>query len=137
MHSIPTNPEEYLNRLPAVKFKRCPIEVTMAVLGKKWTLLILRDIALFNINRFNKIRRSLLGLTPRVLTLRLHELEENQLIQASTIKENPRVVEWELTEKGKDTVPILLGVMNFGSRWYPDEVFEDHCPRTLEEIYQK
>lgn len=131
------NSEKYLNLSPAVKFKKCPIELTMSILGKKWALLILRDIALRKINRFNKIRRSLSGLTPRVLTLRLRELEENRLIQATVIKENPRVVEWELTEKGKDTVPILLDVMAFGAKWYPDEVFEDHRARTIGEIYSK
>lgn len=137
MQPFPTNPEVYLNRPFSVKFKKCPIKVTMSILGKKWTILILRDIALLEINRFNKIRRSLPGLTPRVLTLRLHELEENQLIQANIIKEKPRVVEWTLTEKGKDTVPILLSVMSFGAKWYPAEVFEDQRARTIEEIYLK
>jgi DNA-binding HxlR family transcriptional regulator len=120
---------------PSVKFKNCPIKVTIGVLGKKWTLLILRDIALLNINRFNQIRRSLPGLTSRVLIMRLHELENYGLIKSVVIKEKPRVVEWALTEKGKDTVPILLSIMSFGAKWYPDEVFEDSRPRTLEEIY--
>jgi DNA-binding HxlR family transcriptional regulator len=135
MQLPPNAPDKYINRPSAVKFKKCPIEVTIRVLGKKWALLILRDIAFQKINRFNKIRRSLPGLTPRVLTLRLHELEENDLIQANLIKENPRIVEWVLTEKGKDIVPILLSVVSFGAKWYPDEVFEDHHPRTIKEIY--
>jgi DNA-binding HxlR family transcriptional regulator len=120
---------------PSVKFKNCPIKVTIGVLGKKWTLLILRDIALLNISRFNQIRRSLPGLTSRVLIMRLHELENYGLIESVVIKEKPRVVEWTLTEKGKDTVPILLSIMSFGAKWYPDEVFGDNRPRTLEEIY--
>lgn len=118
-------------------FKKCPIEVTMNVLGKKWALLILRDIALRKVNRFNQIRRSLPELTPRVLIMRLHELQEAELIESVIIKEAPRIVEWHLTEKGKDIVPILLSVMSFGAKWYPDEVFEDHRARTLEEIYRK
>jgi DNA-binding HxlR family transcriptional regulator len=120
---------------PAVRFKNCPIRVTIGILGKKWTILILRDIALLKINRFNQIRRSLPGLTPRVLIMRLHELEECGLIEAIVIKDKPRVVEWALTEKGKDTVPILMSIMSFGAKWYPDEVFEDHRSRTLEEIF--
>jgi len=120
---------------PTFKFKNCPIKVTIAVLGKKWTLLILRDIALLKINRFNQIRRSLPGLTSRVLIMRLHELEKYGLVKAVVIKEKPRVVEWALTEKGEDTVPILISIMSFGAKWYPDEVFEDHRARTLEEIY--
>ncbi|MGA9141959.1 MAG: helix-turn-helix domain-containing protein [Methanocella sp.] len=119
----------------AVEFKNCPIEVAIGVLGKKWTLLVLRDIALLKINRFNRIRRSLPGLTSRVLILRLHELEEYGLIEAVVIKEKPRVVEWGLTEKGEDTVPILLSIMSFGGKWYADEVFYDGQARTIDEIY--
>ena len=121
--------------LPSVKFKTCPIKVTIGILGKKWTLLILRDIVLLKINRFNEIRRSLPGLTPRVLIMRLHELEELGFIEPAVIKDKPRVVEWILTEKGRDTVPILMSIMSFGAKWYADEVFEDHRARTLEEIY--
>lgn len=121
--------------LPAVKFKNCPIKVTIGVLGKKWTLLILRDLALLKIRRFNEIRRSLPGLTSRVLIMRLHELEECGLIEAVVLKDRPRVVEWVLTEKGEDTVPILMSIISFGTKWYADEVFEDGRSRTLKEVY--
>ena len=121
--------------IPSIKFRICPIHITIDILGKKWTLLILRDIAILNNNRFNQIRRSLPGLTPRVLTLRLKELEEAGLIRAIVIRESPRVVEWTLTEKGKDIIPILMSILAFGAKWYADEIFEDHRPRTLEEIY--
>jgi DNA-binding HxlR family transcriptional regulator len=118
------------------KFKNCPIQVSiMGVLGRKWTLLILRDIAFLKIVRFNQILRSIPGLTPRVLTLRLHELEDEGLIQAVMIKDKPRVVEWTMTEKGNDTVPILLRVMAFGLKWHSKEVFEDGRARTLDEIW--
>ncbi|MFA7197791.1 MAG: helix-turn-helix domain-containing protein [Methanoculleus sp.] len=105
------------------------------MLGKKWTLLILRNIALQNINRFNQIRRSLPGLTSRVLVMRLHELEEAGFIRAVNVRECPRIVEWELTEKGSDTIPILMSLLAFGAKWYADEVFEDCQARTLGEIY--
>lgn len=121
--------------LPATPFKTCPIHVTIRVLGKKWTFLILRNIALQNINRFNQIRRSLPGLTSRVLVMRLHELEETGFIRAVVVRERPRVVKWELTEKGNDTVPILMNLLAFGAKWYADEVFEDRRARTLDEIY--
>ena len=120
----------------AVRFKNCPIRVSiMGVLGRRWTLLILRDIAFLKIVRFNQILRSIPGLTPRVLILRLHELEDEGLIRAVVVKKKPRVVEWTLTEKGDDTVPILLSVMAFGAKWYSEEVFEDGQARTLNEIW--
>lgn len=121
--------------VPSTKFRVCPIHITINILGKKWTLLILRDIAMRKINRFNQLRRSIPGLTPRVLTLRLQELEEGGFIRARVIKESPRVVEWELTEKGNDTIPILMEFIAFGVKWCADQVFEDHRPRTLEEIF--
>ncbi|ADN35863.1 transcriptional regulator, HxlR family [Methanolacinia petrolearia DSM 11571] len=120
---------------PAFKYKCCPAHVAIRVLGKKWTLLILRDIAILDIRRFGEIKRSLPGLTPRVLSMRLRELEENGFIEAEVIKENPRVVEWHLTGKGQDTISILLAFMEFGAKWYPAEVFEDGQSHTLEELY--
>jgi DNA-binding HxlR family transcriptional regulator len=124
------------NRLiPAVEFKTCPIRVSLGVLGKKWTLLILRNIALLKIDRFNQIRRSVPGLTSRVLIMRLHELEENGLLAPIVIQDRPRLVRWILTQKGKDTIPILMSLISFGAKWYSNVVFEDKRPRTIQELF--
>ncbi len=122
---------------PSIKFKDCPVKVAMDVLGKKWTVLILRNIAFFRIHRFNELRHSLPGLTSRVLIMRLHELEEGGIIQAVILKDKPRLVNWVLTEKGKDTIPVLLSIVAFGAKWYPQQVFEDNHVRTINEIYPK
>jgi DNA-binding HxlR family transcriptional regulator len=66
---------------------------------------------LLKINRFNEIRRSLPGLMPRVLIMRLHELEGLWFIEPVAIKDKPRIVEWILTEKGRDTIPILMSII--------------------------
>jgi DNA-binding HxlR family transcriptional regulator len=121
--------------IPAVEFKNCPIRVSLGVLGKKWTLLILRDIAFLRIDRFNQIRRSVPGLTARVLIMRLRELEESGLIEPVTMQDKPKLVRWVLTEKGKDTVPILLSLISFGAKWYSDLVFEDKRARTVGELF--
>lgn len=121
--------------LPTVEFKNCPIRVSMGVLGKKWTLLILRDIAFLKIDRFNQIRRSIPGLTSRVLTMRLRELQESELIKPIVTQEKPRLVRWALTEKGKDTVPILMSLISFGAKWYANMVFEDQRARTAQELF--
>ena len=117
--------EESKAMLSSVKFKVCPIEVAIGTLGKKWTFLILWDMALLKINRFNLILRSLPGLTPRVFITRLHELEEHGLIGPVVISDRLQIVEWILTEKGRDTVPILMSIMSFGTKWCAEEVFED------------
>lgn len=121
--------------LPSVQFKYCPIQTSLGVLGKKWTLLILRDIAFLKVQRFNQILRTLPGLTPRVLIMRLNELEETGLIEPVIIQKRPKLVRWYLTQKGKDTVPILMSFISYGSKWYPDVVFEDKKPRTARELF--
>jgi DNA-binding HxlR family transcriptional regulator len=98
----------------------------LAALGKKWTFHILMDIGMMHIDRFNQILRSLPGLTPRVLIMRLNELRGCGLIQAITIQERPRLVKWELTEKGRDTVPILEGYTSYVTKWYPNASLKNH-----------
>jgi len=120
---------------PQVKFVQCPIKTSLSVLGKKWTLLILRDIGFLKIVRFNRILESIPGLTPRVLSMRLRELKDEGFIECVGGKRQPTMVVWRLTEKGRDTMPILIQLTAFGSKWYSDVVFEDKRPRTLNEIF--
>lgn len=108
---------------------KCPVGMDLAALGKKWTYHILRDIGILEINRFNRILRSLPGLTPRVLIMRLNELESCGLIRPIIIKERPRLVEWVLTEKGIDTVPILKGYSSYVAKWHPDASLKNHLAR--------
>jgi DNA-binding HxlR family transcriptional regulator len=57
-------------------FIKCPIKTSLGVLGKKWTMLIIRDIGVYKITRFNRLLESIEGITPRVLSMRLKELEK-------------------------------------------------------------
>ena len=138
--SITSLKEEKINKeqdsiWPQVEFVNCPIRTSLGVLGKKWTILILRDIGFLKINRFNRILESIRGLTPRVLSMRLKELEKKGFIECIVEKRSPIMVQWQLTDKGKDTMPILMQLTAFGSKWYSDTVFEDKKPRTLKEIF--
>jgi DNA-binding HxlR family transcriptional regulator len=121
--------------LPTVAFKNCPIRTSLGVLGKKWTLLILRDMAFLKVDRFNRILRSIPGLTPRVLTLRLNELRDYGIIEPVVVQRRPRLVRWRLTKMGQDTIPILMSLITFGATWYPQWVFEDGKPRTAGELF--
>jgi len=123
--------------LPVVAFKTCPIRTSLGVLGKKWTLLILRDIAFLKVDRFNQMLRSIPGLTPRVLVLRLKELEESGLIKPIVIQRKPKLVRWALTEMGRGTMPILMSFISFGATWYPETVFVDGKPRTAKELFPR
>ena len=121
--------------LPQVKFVQCPIKTSLGVLGKKWTMLILRDIGFLKIVRFNRILESIPGLTPRVLSMRLRELEDEGFIECVGGKRHPIMVVWRLTEKGRDTMPILIQLTAFGAKWHADVVFEDKKPKTVDEIF--
>ncbi len=120
---------------PTVPFEKCPIGTSLGVLGRKWTMLILRDIAFLEFNRFNQMVKTIPGLTPRVLSMRLKELERDGIIERGHDNGYPLHVEWQLTEKGKDVMPILMSFIGFGSKWYPERVFKDGRPRTVRELF--
>ncbi|MEO9363092.1 MAG: helix-turn-helix domain-containing protein [Nitrososphaera sp.] len=128
----PCQPEIFM---PGVRFEECPIKASLGVLGKKWTMLILRDIGIRKIDRFNRLLESIPGLTPRILSRRLKELEAKGFIDCVENKDSPMIVRWTLTNKGRDTLPILLQLVVFGSKWHADEVFKDRRPRTLNELF--
>jgi DNA-binding HxlR family transcriptional regulator len=121
--------------LPNFSFSNCPIQTSLGVLGKKWTLLILRDIGLLKIDRFNRILETLPGLPSKVLSTRLRELEKEGFIECVENRKSPMIVRWSMTQKGKDTLPILMRFIAFGSKWYPDSVFPDKTPRALSELF--
>lgn len=121
--------------IPQVIFIKCPIKTSLGLLGKKWTMLIIRDIGVYKITRFNRLLESVAGITPRVLSMRLKELEKKGFVERVEERRSPMIVQWRLTEKGKDTLPILMQLVAFGSKWYSDVVFEDKKPRKLTEIF--
>ncbi|MDP8907351.1 MAG: helix-turn-helix transcriptional regulator [Thermoproteota archaeon] len=106
--------------LPQVKFVKCTIRTSLGVLSKKRTISIIRDIGFRKIERFNRLLESIPGLTPRVLSMRLKELEKEGLIECLKENKTPMMVLWRLAEKGKDTLPILLMLTAFSSKWYAD-----------------
>lgn len=99
-------------RFLKLKFADCPVSTTLGVLGKKLSLLILRDIAVYKVDRFNRLLESLPGISSKVLATRLKELQQEGLIwPVENRKSHPMIVRWSLTEKGMDVVAILMMVM--------------------------
>jgi DNA-binding HxlR family transcriptional regulator len=113
----------------------CPIKTSLGVLGKKRTIMTIRDIGFRKIVRFNLLLQSIQGLTPRVLSMHLRQLEKEGFIECAEEKRSPMRVLSRLTGKGKDTLPILIQLVAFGTKWYADVVFEDKMPRKLNEIF--
>ncbi len=106
--------------------RQCPVGMDLAALGKKWTFHILRNIGISHIDRFNQILRSLPGLTPRVLIMRLNELEGCGLIEPIETQERPKFVRWAMTEKGRDTIPIIEGYSFYLAKWHPNASLMNH-----------
>lgn len=118
-----------------VEFLSCPVQASLKVLGREWAFLVLTSIALYHAQRFNEMLRAMPGLSKRLLTKRLTELERHGLIVRAESRRG--YVRWELTEKGADVVPILLTMVRFGSKWYADELFADQVPRPLGEVFDE
>lgn len=94
----------------------CPVCRTAEIVCGKWTLLIIRDLA-DGRSRFCELERSLAGISPRTLSLRLRALEEEGIVARRTYPEVPPRVEYALTEKGRALVPIIEDMRAYGRRW--------------------
>jgi len=121
--------------VPEVPFEFCPIRSSLGVLGRKWALLVLRDVAFLGSMSFSQIMRNNQGLTPRVLSMRLRDLRREGLIERISDATDDRVVKHRLTKKGHDAVPILTALIQYGARHHPQRVFEDGRPRNLRELF--
>jgi DNA-binding HxlR family transcriptional regulator len=102
----------------------CPVCRTAEVVCGKWTLLIVRDLAEGSA-RFCELERSLEGISPRTLSLRLRALEEEGVVARHTYPEVPPRVEYALTEKGEALVPLIEDMRRYGKRWLGLDVDAD------------
>jgi DNA-binding HxlR family transcriptional regulator len=94
----------------------CPVCRTADIVCGKWTLLVIRDLAEGR-SRFCELERSLEGISPRTLSLRLRALEEEGVLERRTYPEVPPRVEYALTEKGRALVPIIESMRVYGREW--------------------
>ena len=94
----------------------CPVCRTAEIICAKWTLLLVRDLAEGR-SRFCELERSLQGISPRTLSLRLRALEEEGIVARQTYAEVPPRVEYALTDKGRALLPIIDGMRDYGSQW--------------------
>jgi DNA-binding HxlR family transcriptional regulator len=94
----------------------CPVTATAEILAGKWTILLIRDLADGRC-RFCELERSLDGISPRTLSLRLRALEEQGVLERKTFPEVPPRVEYSLTEKGRALVPLIEDMRAYGRQW--------------------
>jgi DNA-binding HxlR family transcriptional regulator len=111
-----------VHNMPPDERITCPISRTAEIICGKWTLLIIRDLAR-ETQRFCQIERSLVGISPKTLSDRLHALEREGIVRRQSFGEVPPRVEYSLTEKGRDLASVIEVMRVFGTRW-----LQDDCP---------
>src|SRR6202142_3297795 len=102
----------------------CPVVHTTELIGGKWTLLLVRDLA-DGYSRFCELERSLAGISPRTLSLRLRALEEEGVVERQTFPEAPPRVEYVLTAKGRALVPRIESMRVYGREWLSADCADD------------
>ena len=94
----------------------CPVCATADIVCGKWTILVIRDLA-DGRTRFCELERSLTGISPRTLSLRLKALEEEGIVERHTFPEVPPRVEYSLTAKGRALLPLIEDMRRYGREW--------------------
>jgi DNA-binding HxlR family transcriptional regulator len=93
----------------------CPVAKAMELLGERWTMLILRELHM-GATRFSELQRGLCLISPTILTKRLNELANSELVLRKRIP-GQRGYEYFLTEAGKETLPLIIAVGEWGMRY--------------------
>jgi len=94
----------------------CPVEVSLLMIGDKWKVLILREL-LSGTKRFGEIRESINGISQKVLTEKLREMESDGLLVRVAYAEIPPRVEYSLTELGMSLGPVLDSLKEWGEMY--------------------
>lgn len=99
------------------KTYRCFFELTLLVMGGKWKPVILYHLATDRVMRFSELRRSIGGITERMLARQLRELEADGIVHREVYREVPPRVEYSLTDMGEGLVPILKQLRDWGAHY--------------------
>lgn len=112
---------------------RCPVDCTFNLIGKKFTIHILRNMIILGHTRFNQFE-TIEGINSKTLAVRLKEMLENDLIERKVYPGIPIRVEYSVTEKGKSVLPILEQMLAFSMKYAPEDVFADGRPRSFKDL---
>lgn len=94
----------------------CPVEITLSLISSRWKVLILRDL-LTGTKRFGELQMSLEGISKKVLTENLREMERDSLVSREVFPEVPPRVEYTLTPLGNSLSPILQSLAAWGNTY--------------------
>ncbi len=101
-----------------------PVEFALEKIGGKWKMPILWRLN-ERIWRYGELKKSLKRVTDKVLAEQLREMENDGFIQRDVFPEVPPRVEYQLTKKGRETIPLITMIRDFGIRWMKEEPIEE------------
>jgi DNA-binding HxlR family transcriptional regulator len=131
-----SNTTQIMNPSSNTKMKCCPINNTFKIIGKKFTILILRNMINSNQNRFNQLLNSIEESNPKTLSARLKEMEKMGLIKRKVYyNQSPVRIEYYPTEKGLALQPILDMMAAYSMKYCSRDVFKDSKPREFKQVY--
>jgi DNA-binding HxlR family transcriptional regulator len=105
--------------------KSCPIEHTVDLIGHKWKVLILRNLMNNGIQRFNELNKGIEGISQKMLTQQLRQMETDGLIRRKIYPEVPPKVEYSLTELGQTLKPVLDAMSHWGTEHINSGILDD------------
>ena len=117
--------------------KCCPIDNSVKMIGKRFTLHILRNMILLKQKRFSEFLGSIEGIRTKILSIRLYEMEKEGLITRVVISTKPVQIEYSLTKKGMMFEPILRLLGELSVMYEPKVIFKDGKPRGPEGDFWK
>lgn len=97
----------------------CPIERAMELIGDKYSVLIVLNLAQYGKQRFIELEQSIKGISPRTLSARLKHLEKYDIITRKQFSTIPPKVEYSLTEKGERFKVVIEHMSDWVNQWYP------------------
>ncbi|HXV45475.1 MAG TPA: helix-turn-helix domain-containing protein [Nitrososphaera sp.] len=121
---------------PPKELKSCPVDNTFKIIGKKFTVLILRNMIYSKQKHFNEFLNSIEGINPNTLSTRLREMERNKLIERRIFHESPVRIEYHLSEKGRDLLPILEQMAAFSMKHAP-EIFRNGKASCFQQVMHR
>ncbi|OUP48718.1 winged helix-turn-helix transcriptional regulator [Lachnoclostridium sp. An181] len=94
----------------------CPVETTLMLISSRWKVLIIRDL-LGGTKRFGELKKSIQGISQKVLTSHLRDMEAGGLLTRKVYPEVPPRVEYTLTETGLSLKPVLDSMVEWGMNY--------------------
>nr|WP_321498486.1 helix-turn-helix domain-containing protein [uncultured Methanolobus sp.] len=113
----------------------CPVEATLGVIGGKWKPLILWQLK-DDVLRYNNLQQTLPGISPRMLTKQLRELEDDGIVNRKMYPEIPPRVEYSLTDFGRTIIPVLESLAEWGLTYMDIKHgnMQDECKKNVRYI---